>query len=300
MGINHSTQLPSYESAFDDAPIAQPSPTTNPVAPVIQPVDVTQETQDMPPRRYAMRKRVRADVALVNPKRVKATEAEFDTLLRTSAPSDPFGKRVVLKPGQRTNYETIEPGMLLYHPARLVVRSKKVESGIPTLEVTELSADPADPARTYKYQGAALVESRCFNCDQFTDVQQKTMTEMAALLRHQVGDSLCKVEFTKEPEGNDMATMLKQGSQIIEDAWSTNAEKQKQYKRLYERTCTGEYRIMRGYLLRDADMSAQETETGMLRFLDADLMAAGKYAQRQINLRHIQALVFKNVRYERK
>lgn len=87
---------------------------------------------------------------------------------------------------------------------------------------------------------------------------------------------------------------------MIEQLYTSEADKSAAYKRLYERTRIGEYRIMRGYILRDEDLSTQETETGMIKFLDADLMAEGKYAQRQVNLRNVQALTFKGVRYERK
>lgn len=231
-------------------------------------------------------------------KKGKPTVADFEELLVPVVPQDPYAKQVVLGGGKKTVYTELQPGMLLYHPARLMVKSREVKNGIPHLEVENL--DVHGPTRQYVYQGDALISSQCFNCDQYAEVKQETMSSLARILKEQVGDMLCKVEFTKEPVPSEMATMLARGSEMIEELFTEPGEKARQYKRLYERTQKGEYRIMRGYILRDMDMSTQESETGMIKFLDADLMAQKKFAQRQVNLRHLHALVLNGVRYERK
>ena len=52
---------------------------------------------------------------------------------------------------------------------------------------------------------------------------------------------------------------------------------------------------MRGYISRSNN---QEAETGMLKFIDAELMVEGKFHIRLINLRNIKVLTFKLDRYE--
>jgi hypothetical protein len=97
-----------------------------------------------------------------------------------------------------------------------------------------------------------------------------------------------------------MAQLIKECSQIIEESDGTEAVKDQMYKKLFDRTQIGDYRVMRGYIARADDQDAQENETGMLKFIDAEAMAEGKYATRLINLRNIQALTFKLTRYELK
>ena len=227
-----------------------------------------------------------------------AAVADFEALLHESLPDDPYAKKVTLSGGVKTVFPDLQPGMLLYHPARLVVKSSTVKDGVPA--VTVQSLESYGPGREYEYRGTDIISRNCFNCDQYSEVKQATMTGLARLIKEQVGDSLCKVEFTKEPVPADMAKLLEEGAQLIEKLFHDPVDKEKQFKRLYERSQRGEYRIMRGYILRDVDMTAQETETGMVKFLDADLMAAGQYAQRQINLKHVQAVVLNGVRHERK
>jgi hypothetical protein len=124
------------------------------------------------------------------------------------------------------------------------------------------------------------------------------MTTLATKLKEEVGDCICKVEFNKLPEASEMAKFIRDGSKLIEESNKSETEKNRMFKKLYERSQIGEYRIMRGYICRSDDQEAQETETGMLKFIDADLMAEGKFAIRLINLRNVQALTFKLTRYE--
>jgi hypothetical protein len=128
-------------------------------------------------------------------------------------------------------------------------------------------------------------------------VQTITMTQMAAKLKEEVGDCICKVEFTKQPDANEMAVMLQRGAELIQGSTCTEAEKKRKFKRLHERSQQGEYRIMRGYILRGEDQTRVETETGMIKFIDADLMAVGKHCERQVNVRAVKALTFKLVKY---
>lgn len=281
MGLAYSS--PSSDAfATEDQPVQLPPP-----------CETTEPQPKVQPSQRVLRKRVRLNTTLdPAPKtkrvRVQSHKVEFDSLLANPPPADTFGKHVALQsPSQRTRYEDVEPGMVLYHPARLVVRSKQMQNGVPCLVVSEM-----DTSHTYRYVGKQLVEECCYNADQYVEVQKKTLSELASLLRHAVGDVLCKVEFTKEPDAHAMASVLQRGAALIEES---GAEKEQQYRKLYQRASTGDYRIMRGYILRDADMSTKDSDTGLIQFLDADLMS-----QRQINLRHLRALVFKNVRYELK
>lgn len=230
------------------------------------------------------------------------TEQDFEALLAVERPNDPFAERVTLQPNHKTDASKIREGMLLCRPARIVVMGKNNTGTTATARVRNQDIHAASPGQGDWELGTALIETQCWNADQYTDVRHEPMTAIAAILRDRVGDVICKVEFTKEPAATKMRDLLMKGAAIIEQVYAhaTPTSKAAAYKRLYERTQRGEYRIMRGYILRDADMSTQETETGMIKFLDADLMAQGKYAQRQVNLRNIQALTFKGVRYERR
>ena len=75
-------------------------------------------------------------------------------------------------------------------------------------------------------------------------------TQMAAKIKNGVGDRLFKVVFTKAPEANAMADLIRSGSELIEKSDATAEEKRKAYKALWERSQKGEIRIMRGYIKR--------------------------------------------------
>lgn len=224
------------------------------------------------------------------------TPDDFEALLTIEKPADPYAKQVTLARHEKTDVTHLTDGMLLCRPARIVV----IEKSGGTTRVRNQDIHAVSPGQGDWDLGTSLIGSQCWNADQYTEVKQASMTSIAAILRDRVGDVICKVEFTKEPVVSEMRDVLMRGAAMIEQLFHREADKLAAYKRLYERTRTGEYRIMRGYILRDADMSTQESETGMIKFLDADLVAEGKFSERQVNLRNIRALTFKGVRYERK
>ena len=229
------------------------------------------------------------------PTTTAATVEDFEALLTVERPADPLAKKVTLGRNQKTDTAHVRPGMLLCRPARIVVLNTSASCRVRNQDI-----HAASPGEGDWDLGTSLVGTQCWNADQYTEVRQENMTTIASILRDRVGDVICKVEFTKEPVATEMRDLLMKGSRMIEELYTIEAARSAAYKRLYERTRIGEYRIMRGYILRDDDLSTQETETGMIKFLDADLMAEGKFAQRQVNLRNVQALTFKGVRYERK
>ena len=146
--------------------------------------------------------------------------------------------------------------------------------------------------------GADLVGTQCESPDQYTKIEKVTMTEMVTIFKERVGDHITKVEFTKLPDEKEMAQLIRDGAELIEQSDKSEKEKTAMFKKLYERSQIGEYRVMRGYIYRSENQDAQETETGMLKFVDVELRAQGKFAIRPINLRNIQALTFKLTRYE--
>ena len=149
--------------------------------------------------------------------------------------------------------------------------------------------------------GADLVGTQCESPDQYTKIEKVTMSEMVTIFKESVGDHITKVEFTKLPDEKEMAQLIRDGAKLIEQSDKSEKEKTTLFKKLYERSQTGEYRVMRGYIYRSENQEAQETETGMLKFVDAELRAQGnKFPVRPINLRNIPALTFKLTRYELK
>jgi hypothetical protein len=57
---------------------------------------------------------------------------------------------------------------------------------------------------------------------------------------------------------------------------------------------------MRGYIIRDDDMQIKQNDTGMIKFLDADILSKGEMAERLINLKNIVSLTFKLTKYQLK
>lgn len=258
----------------------------------------TARTSSAPAARAPAAKKAKLnDAPLAAPESIPpASIEEFEALLQVEHPGDRFSERVELSGLDKTDTDSLAPGMLLCRPARLVVMSANGgQCEVRNQDIHAVRNGEGDWSLSNQ-----LVQTQCWNADQYTEVRQENMSTIASLLRDQVGDVICKVEFTKEPNPVDMADLLQRGAGMIEQLFTTPTEKKRQYKRLFERSKQGEYRIMRGYILRDADMSTKETDTGMIRFLDADLMAEGKFAERQINLRNLRALTFKLIRYERK
>ena len=217
---------------------------------------------------------------------------DFEKLLELKKPDDPLDCLVHIPDGKRTDSDKIKIGTLLYRPARLVqlgnggyVRNQELHS-------QKLDSD--------WNIGNDLVEKQCWNADQYKTIEKITHTQLAHKLKEEVGDCLVKVVFTKNPDSTEMSKLIRDGSKLIEEAPVSDTEKVKLYKKLYERSQNGELRIMRGYVMRGEDMHAEQSETGMLKFLDADLVAKEQFAERQINLRTIISLTYKLVKYELK
>jgi hypothetical protein len=217
---------------------------------------------------------------------------EFEKLTELPKPDDPRDTQVSIPAGARCDFSKVSVGSLLYRPAKIVVLTVGGNCNVRNQELHAAGASGAD------WQlGSSLISSQCWSPDQYTETKKITQTEMALKIKEEVGDCICKVEFTKIPDVAEMAALIAKGSQLIESSGSSDTEKKKLYKKLYERSQEGEYRIMRGYILRGEDQQTQETETGMIRFIDADLMAEGKHSMRVINLRAVKALTFKLIKY---
>lgn len=251
-------------------------------------------------------KRVRTDDVLVSTNHVDTDsvlsskrictdwKTQFENLLKNDKPIDPRDALVTLPIGDRCVFSKLSDGSLLYRPAKIVILKTGTGGNI-TVRNQELHA--AGTSGADWQLGSSLISSQCWSPDQYTMIEKITMTQMAKKLKEEVGDCICKVEFTKIPDSAEMGTLIAKGSKLIESSGYSEAEKKKLYKNLFERSLEGEYRIMRGYILRGEDQQTQETETGMIKFIDADIMAEGKYAMRIINLRTIEELTFKNKKY---
>lgn len=219
-------------------------------------------------------------------------EAEFLTLVDVPVPEDAHACEVSVRKGQRCNSSMLREGALLYRYARIVVLDKDGSSTQVRNQDLHAEGESAD----WKIANN-LIDQQCWSPDQYSQVVPVTMTELAAKVKDEVGDCVCKVEFTKQPDAAAMAELLQRGAAMIESSDLSAAEKKKRYKQLHQRSSVGEYRIMRGYLLRSENQQMCETDTGMIRFIDADLMAEGKHCERQVNVRAIKAVTFKLVKY---
>jgi hypothetical protein len=175
----------------------------------------------------------------------------------------------------------VQTGSLLYRPARLVVLS--------TDELCLRNQDLYDAGEDSDIMvGPNLLRKQCWTPDQYTVVKKVSAKEMEELITKQVGNCICKVVFNKLPNANEMASLLQQGSQQIEDLEATDAEKHKLYKKLFERVQKGDMRIMRGYVLNIDDAS------GLVRFLDADLETNG---DRAFYLKNVLELTLRLTKY---
>jgi hypothetical protein len=233
------------------------------------------------------------------PKRARVEEnvstewkEELNKLVTVIKPTDEDDNKVNIQNGHRCDINKIKTGSLLYRPAKIVVLTSGSTCNVRNQEIHAAGGEGADWSL-----GSSLISSQCWTPDQFNKIEKITMSEMATKLKEEVGDCICRVEFTKQPDANEMAVLIATGSKLIESSGSSDAEKKKLYKKLFERSQKGEYRIMRGYILRGEDQQTQETETGMIKFIDADLMAEGKHHLRIINLRAIEGLTFKLTKY---
>ena len=198
-----------------------------------------------------------------------------------SMPEDPLDCMVELADDERCDPTKIRDGSLLYRPSRLVVSNAKKSM----VRIQELSEDNSDWNVSQD-----LIAVQCWTADQYTDVKKVSKPEMEEMIGD-VRDCVCKVVFTKMPNANEMALFLREGSQLIESLETTEEEKVKFYKKLFECSQKGEYRIMRGYI-------TKIEESGMVQFLDADLEAKGEVsACRSFYMKNITALTLRLVKY---
>jgi hypothetical protein len=136
-----------------------------------------------------------------------------------------------------------------------------------------------------------LLRKQCWTPDQYARTKKVTAKEMQELITNEIGDCICKVVFNKLPDANDMADILREGSQQIEDLMTTDAEKHKLYKKLFERVQKGEIRIMRGYVLKI------DVATGLVRFLDADIEANGDKPERAFYMKNVLEITLRLTKY---
>lgn len=222
---------------------------------------------------------------------------QFNELINFEKPDDNLDSKVTLKDGLRCDFEKVKEGSLLYRPARIIVLNKKHDNGNSRVRNQDLHKAGLDGDWNL---GTDLISKQCWTPDQYTKIEKITASQLAHKLKEEVGDCVCKVEFTKTPDLTEMANLIKDGSRLIENSAQSDAEKLKMYKKLYERSQKGEYRIMRGYIIRAEDMHIEQNDTGMIKFLDADLLAKGEMAERLVNLKNIVSLTFKLTKYQLK
>lgn len=198
-----------------------------------------------------------------------------------SMPEDLLDCMVELQDDERCDPTKIRDGSLLYRPSRLVVSNAKKSM----VRIQELSEEHSDWNVSQD-----LIAVQCWTADQYTDVKKVSKPEMEEIIGD-VRDCVCKVVFTKMPNANEMALFLREGSQLIESLETTEEEKVKYYKKLFECSQKGEYRIMRGYITKIED-------NGMVQFLDADLEAKGEVsACRSFYIKNIAELTLRLVKY---
>ena len=223
---------------------------------------------------------------------------EFDQLLTIPKPDDPLDCKVEVGPNARCDPKKIKDGSILYRPARLIVLEKDRDQTHSRVRDQGLHKDGVNGCDWNL--GKELIGDQCWTPDQYTKIEKVTSTVLAHKLKEEVGDCVCKVEFTKNPDPAEMARILRDGFRLIENATVSEEEKVKLSKKLYERSQKGDYRIMRGYIVRSEDMKLEQSDTGMVKFLDADLLAKGEMAERMINLRNIVSLTYRLTKYQLK
>jgi hypothetical protein len=212
-------------------------------------------------------------------------------LLEIAKPEDPFDCQVKLGKDDRCDPDNIKTGMLLFRPAPILV----LDAANGKVRNQELFQNKIDSDWSL---GKDLFKKQCWSADHYTETIAVNKTQMAHKIKSEVGDSLCKVAFTKSPDANAMAQILAEGSKLIESSGATAEEKHKEYKKLWERIQKGEYRIMRGYIKRsEGEMDIQQTDTGMVKFEDADLKAKGEMADRMLNLNNVVELTLRLTKY---
>lgn len=193
-------------------------------------------------------------------------------------PEDPFDCKVTVGENDRCDPTKVQNGSFLYRPARLVVLDAK-DLCLRNQDLYEAGED-ADIT-----VGQNLVRKQCWTADQYTHTKKVSAKEMHDVFTSEIGDCICKVVFNKLPNASDMAELLREGSQQIEDLEATEADKHKLYKKLFERIQKGDMRIMRGYVLKI------DAATGLVRFLDGD------NGERSFYLKNVLELTLRLTKY---
>jgi hypothetical protein len=265
----------------------QPKKTNSVPAPAPEPAPEVVASVDVEPKRK--RSKTASASAAVAPE--TSWKQDFAKFLEIQKPEDPFDCQVKIGKDDRCDPSKIKDGMLLDRPARLIV----LDSSSGRVRNQELFDRKIDSDWSL---GQDLIRKQCWTADLYSNVEERNKTQLAHMIRNEVGDSLCKVEFTKSPDSKALAQLMMDGSKMIETSGATEDEKLKAYKSLVERVQKGEYRIMRGYIKRsDGDMDIQLTDTGMVKFVDADLHAKGEMADRMLNLNNVTALTLRGTKY---
>jgi hypothetical protein len=211
--------------------------------------------------------------------------AQINKIFELRKPEDPFDCKVSVGINDRCDPTKVKTGSLLYRPTRLVV----VDADNLTLRNQDLY-DAGEDSEIMV--GQNLLRKQCWTPDQYTNVQKVSPKEMQELFTNKVGNCICKAVFTKLPNANEMADLLREGSQQIEDLETTDKIKHQLYKRLFERVQKGKIRIMRGYVL-NIDVAT----TGLVQFLDADLEANGEKAERAFYVQNVLELTLCLTKY---
>jgi hypothetical protein len=205
----------------------------------------------------------------------------MNKIFKLTKPEDPFDCKVSVGINDRCDPTKVKTNSLLYRPARLLVLDAD--------DLTIRNQDLYDAGEDSDIMvGQNLLRKQCWTPDQYTTVQNVSPKEMQDLFMNKVGDCICKAVFTKLPNANEMATLLREGSQQIENLETTGAEKHKMYKKLLTRVQKGNIRIMRGYVLNI------DAATGLVQFLDADIDANG---ERAFYLQNVLELTLRLTKY---
>jgi hypothetical protein len=202
-------------------------------------------------------------------------------ILKLTKPEDPFDCMVSVGINDRCDPTKVKTNSLLYRPARLVV----LDSDKLTIRNQDLY-DAGEDADIMV--GQNLIRKQCWTPDQYSTIQKVSPKEMQDLFTNEIGDCICKAVFNKLPNANEMADLLREGSQQIEDLDASDAKKHKMYKKLLVRVQKGDIRIMRGYVLKI------DVATGLIKFLDADIEANG---ERGFYLQNVLELTLRLTKY---
>jgi hypothetical protein len=199
-------------------------------------------------------------------------------------PEDPFDCKVSVGINDRCDPTKVQTGSLLYRPARLVVLDSE-DLCVRNQDLYSAGED-ADTA-----VGSNLLRKQCWTADQYSIIKKVTNKEMEEIITNKVGDCICKVVFNKLPNPEEMADLLREGSQQIENLEATDKTKHQLYKKLFERVQKGDIRIMRGYVLKI------DVATGLVRFLDADLVTNEEKAERAFYMKNVSELTLQLTKY---